>query len=275
MSIFKILQSWYKNVVGKISIICLILSLILLIMAFSESGNFSAFLANNINSTLIGLATNLIGIIITIGFIQYFLELQNENNLKENERILINQYNRKTKILIEKYKMYFHSITTPLSSENRFGDSLNIRVDFPFEDLCDMYKSSPFVNVNLIAPSIELFYEAEKELRDYMIKMMENITFKYNKEIFKILAEFTENSIRYDRRNAILNNKNISSGNRKTVADMAEQIMKDHSKNLVEDFHSGKLGSNLIIPYIEFYDLLKIEIDLIFKYEELIDKIKD
>lgn len=53
-------------------------SILLLVLACSSWGNLSARTSNNINNILFGLGTNLIGIIVTVSFVQFFLDKQSE-----------------------------------------------------------------------------------------------------------------------------------------------------------------------------------------------------
>ena len=69
---------WIKSAAGKISIFLMIMSIIILALACSFWGNFTEKTASNINNILFGLGTNLLGIIVTVSFVQFFLDKQNE-----------------------------------------------------------------------------------------------------------------------------------------------------------------------------------------------------
>lgn len=58
-------------------------------MSYSSLGKFNESTANYINNVLLGLATNLLGIIVIILFVQYELNKQNEKKERfaENEQI--------------------------------------------------------------------------------------------------------------------------------------------------------------------------------------------
>ena len=81
--------------------------------------------------------------------------------------------------------------------------------DFSFTDMADLYKLSTVLSVELLRPSIELFYEAEQMLRNYMIEMIKNIDFKYNKNIENVLIEFIKKSKEMDVSGVIINNQQI------------------------------------------------------------------
>ncbi len=265
-------KKWKNSAAGKISLILLAVSALLLIVAYSSWGNLSVTMANNINNTLIGLATNSLGIIITVSFVQYFLDKQSRKQELVDEKAMILRYNRIQKILIERYIMYYNCITIPIEKRVE-ADLDNPRLDFPFEDMCDLYDQSLYLCEGLFEPSIVLFYKAEEKLRDYMIAELEDIQFKYHKELMDALLEFVEKSLAYDMRGSILGNINTSLGKEKLV-DTIKKSIKDPSMQWVEKAHRGELGPNIMLPYVQLYDLLKEEIQLIIKCQKYIDKLE-
>ena len=66
---------WLKSAAGRTSVILFSVSVILLWIACSDMGrgSLSEKYANNINNILIGISTNLIGIIITVSFVQHLI----------------------------------------------------------------------------------------------------------------------------------------------------------------------------------------------------------
>lgn len=95
---------WRKTAAGKISIILLVLSVILLVIACSPWGSFTERTANNINNILFGIATNLLGIIVTVSFVQYFIDKQDEQEELIQEKNMIIKYNRVMNLFLKKYK---------------------------------------------------------------------------------------------------------------------------------------------------------------------------
>lgn len=84
------MKKWIKSAAGIVSITLFVISIILLLVAIClDYENFS----NNINNTLFSLATNLLGIIITISFVQHFIDRQNEKEDHREENLKIKRYN--------------------------------------------------------------------------------------------------------------------------------------------------------------------------------------
>lgn len=266
MDIIKNILKWGKTAAGKISIILCDVSIILLIIACSPWGNFSEQTANNTNNILFGIATNLLGIIVTVSFVQYFIDKQNEQKEKEEERNKILKYNRVFSLHLKQYKKYYNCVVTPME-ERKNMDILKLTQVFTFKDMRDMYKQSLFLSDGFYEPSIVLFYSAEDDIRSYMVKMLENIQFKYNKELYEILMQFVELSQSIDLRGSILDELLIKKRDKGLLENIEEYIKNDEQYNWVDKAQKGQLVSNLMLPYVQFYLLIQKEADLLIRYE--------
>lgn len=272
---FKIKQKckeWLGSAAGRISLLLFIISLLMLIIACSSWDATSERAASNINNILFGISTNLLGIIVTVSFVQYFIDKQNEKQARQEEATLIKRYDRFMEVLIRRYLMYFHCVTTPMDKRQN-ENPLELKNDFNFEDMCDLYEQSLYTCEGIFEPSIVFFYKAEEKLRNYIIDMVENIDFKYNEELLQILMCFVESSIEHDMRGAILGNINTQSGGEKLTKTISKYI-KDSSHQWVEKGKRGELSANLMLPYVQLYQVLKIEIDLLIQYNEYLRELK-
>ena len=164
---------------------------------------------------------------------------------------------------------YLYSSTNKRKNEN----PLEIKNDFIFEDMCDLYEQSLYTCEGIFEPSIVLFYKAEEKLRNYIIDMVENIDFKYNEELLQILMRFVESSIEYDMRGAILGNINTQSGGEKLTKTISKYI-NDSSQQWVEKGKRGELSANIMLPYVQLYQVLKIETDLLIRYNQYLGGLK-
>ena len=111
--------------------------------------------ANNINNILIGLATNFIGIMVTVSFVQYFIDKQNKEEERKEEIEKILRYNKIMKLLIARYTLFFQCVTSPIEKRKEYALSNDLLRDFLFSDLADLYKLSGVLSVELLRPSIE------------------------------------------------------------------------------------------------------------------------
>ncbi len=266
----KRLRKWLKSAAGKISVFLLIISIILLIIACSSWGDFTDRTANNINNILFGMATNLLGIIVTVSFVQFFIDKQNHDVEKKNEREEILRYNRILSIFIEQYTLYFRCITTSFSEDKRTDYKLN--KDFNFRDMGEMYEQNRYMTEGLLEPAISVFYRFEDKIREYMISMLNNISFKYYTEIENILEEFVEKSFSLDTRGNILGNISLMWDKEKKIKDVISESIKDTNYDWIEIISQSK-NANIMRPYVQLYFLLKKEADLLNKYREKVDKL--
>ena len=258
---------WIQTSAGKVSIALFVISVILLLFVkwFIDDA-----VVSNINSLLIGLATNLIGIMVTVSFVQYFLDKQNIEEERKEEARKILRYHKIMTLLIERYTLFFQCVTSTIENRLECARSSDLLRDFSFSDMADMYKLSTVLSVELLRPSIELFYEAEHMLREYMIEMIKNIDFKYNKDIEDILIEFIEKSKGMDVSGVIINNQQILSGNKIQSEVVSQYIREEEQHKWTEKYLQGKLNGNLMTPYVALFFLLKEEGRLINKYQNLI-----
>lgn len=263
---------WRKTAAGKISIILLISSVILLVIACSPWGNFTERTANNINNILFGIATNLLGIIVTVSFVQYFIHKQDEQEELIQEKNMIIKYNRVMNLFLKKYKKYYNCVTNPMA-ERKNIDALTLNPKFQFQDMRDMYRQSLFLSDGFYEPSIVLFYRAEDNLRSYIIKMLENIQFKYHEELYDLLIEFVELSQSIDVRGSILDDILVKKIDEKFLKEIEGYIKEAEQHKWVEKALEGNLVSNVMLPYVQLYWLIQKEAELLIRYEEYILKI--
>ena len=226
---------------------------------------------NYILNLIIGLSTNLLGIIVTIVFVQYFLDKQSQKDEKERETAKIKRFDRIMKIMLERYALFFYCITTPIIKRENI-ETLPLNVNFDIKDMCDMYSSSLCLSENIMGSAIETFYETENDLRQYIIKTIENIDFNYHKPLKECLLSFVEISIGNEVKGAILGNTKIYSGKEK-ISEIAIRGLKDSPQNWVEKGDNNQLDSNIMFSYYSLYKTLKKEAELLNEYNEYISKV--
>lgn len=77
----------------------------------------------------------------------------------------------------------------------------------------------------------------------------------------------------YDVRGGIWENEKLYAGQKK-ISEMAKDAIADSSYNWVEKVNNGEVTSNIIIPYVQLYELLKEEIRILELYKDYIAKIE-
>lgn len=260
-------KKWLKSTAGKISIVLLTISIAFLVLAFSSLGNFTARTANNINNVLIGIATNLLGIIVTVSFVQYFIDKQGEQIEcdKEWEKILL--YNRTLTILLERYELFHNNVVT--TSEKFEASDKTLKTSFSFNDICDLYEQCRYITEGIYEPAIAVFYKSEEQVRDYMMRMLENISFKYYKEIGDAIEKFVQVSYQNDVKGYILQGLSLSTGSKKEWKEVVRDYIKDTEIDWIKVISESKTA-NAMGPYVALYYLLQEEAKTILTYRSLI-----
>lgn len=262
------LRNWLQSAAGKVSLTLFIISLILLIIVFLPFSFLDKTTTEYVNNILIGTSTGLIGIIITVAFVQYFIDSQNQKQEMKDEKEVIKRHSRMLNILIERYILCFYCVTTPISTRATQHYTLDcINKDFKFEELYDLYKPSLFIHTNAITPSFVLFNNAEKSLREYLIQLIGIIPFKYHRDLLNIFIKFIEVSLNSED----VINTAASYSNNEAVRDIVEEAIQDANEKWVERFDNGELQSNLLILYVLLYKVLKDEQELIISYKKLLN----
>lgn len=266
------IKSWIKSAAGIVSICLLTVSIFLLVLACSSWGNLTERAANNVNNILFGLGTNLIGIIVTVSFVQFFLDRQNANTERKHEREKILRFDRIMQIHIRHYIMYFNTITTPMD-QRKTVSTTDLKHEFSFSDMKDLYFQSLFLRNKSYEPAIVAFYDVELELRKYCAEFSSQVDFKYYQNLLSILTQFVEVSLAFDVRSAVLGNSSLTLGDKK-LTNYIHELIEDSSHDWVSEIHSTNEGGNIIAPYVTLFDMLNLERELISQYKTSISSLK-
>ena len=263
------MKKWIKSAAGKVTIILVLLCIVMFAttMIINKNVNVSKESISLINNILIGLATNLLGIVVTISFVQYFLDKQDLENEKKEEIAKIKRYDKYMEILINLYLRNYIALSTRITDrrESNVEDAFNHK--FMLSDMADMYKPSLFINEDYFVSTIELFFQSEERLNDYMLKMLENIDFKYNETLCDIIQDFVIESATCNVRGQILGNRHKINGNKMLTDDVVNNMLDD-SVNWIEMYEKGELFNNIMWPYIVFYYSIQEQVKRIKCYKE-------
>ena len=260
---------WFNSAAGLVSSILLLISFILMYIAYLLCNDY----INNTVNVLICISTNLLGIIVTVSFVQHVYSKQDDSRKRLEEKDKIMRYHTVLDILIKRYCMFYVSVTTPLSKRNISDLQLSFQQDFKFEDMRDLYKVSDYITDGILSSSIELFYKEEELLRGFLIMMSNNIDFKYYPDILRTFLSFINSSLSMDVKGTILGNVHVFSNKKKLSEIAANMIAANPKKNWEKKYDSGNLNGNLIVPYVILFKLMKKERQLIIDYLDQIKKL--
>ncbi|SEB07492.1 hypothetical protein SAMN02910384_03330 [Pseudobutyrivibrio sp. ACV-2] len=273
---------WINTLAGRVAVHLLILSGGLIFIACSdiEKSWMIKGQADNVNNILLGIATNLIGIIITVSFVQYAIDKHNEEEMKRQEKDKILRYNSYLEVLVRRYLILYISVFTRLENREKIDIEKVFDYNPGFADLSDLYKTSLLINEGFLKPSIVLYYESEKNVKDFMLQMIENIDFKFYKSIGELLLSFVVKVDDLNMSGEILGNievySSVSSKKRKAMSEVISEYIRDEEKhNWIEKFKKGELNGNIMLPYVVFFYKVQDQVSMISKYKDLIDKLKE
>ena len=169
--------------------------------------------------------------------------------------------------------MFYMSLTTRLKDRSVHGAEDPFDHSFKFSDMADLYKSSLYVGEGFRESSIELFYQAEENLRNYMLKMLENIDFKYNFEFEELLQEFVTKSAGLDMRGQILGLIQTSMGGNNKATEQISEWISDETEDWLGKYQRRELTGNLMLPYVILYYSIQDQMRMIKEYKRLIEKL--
>lgn len=245
-------------------------------LGLSSLENITPFDINNINSFLIGMGTGLITTAFTVSIIQYLLDIENDEKEKSKEKEELLRAHKILQMLIFKYMKYFYCVVVPLKKRNDeyWKQGIPLITEFEFKDLCDLHLPSLYTGDDFNTSTIELFYKAERELRDCMSKIIFSNSLNYFTDIRNIMLEFIECSLGNHHEGAILGNLKSKTGDKKTT-EVIYEYFNNPSIDWLSAYKERKLSSNIMLPYVALYYFLKGEIQLIVKYNNEIKKIEN
>ena len=227
------------------------------------------------NNILIGLAVGFAGIIVTITAVQKALENQAIKNEKIEEYKKILRYSKYAKVLISKYILYFNYVVTPENKLQKMPTD-NFCNDFILSDLKDIYKLNVLLTEPLNTPIVFGFFNIEKELYDYFLRMNEEIDFKYSNELSVMLNEYFKNTNEYDSRNSIIGWYKDEQY-RVIAYNMCDMLNKYPERDFEKEFDENdeSLSSNSITQIIMLFKLMKFQKVGIEKYLAIVEKIEE
>lgn len=229
-------------------------------------------LETEISDYTTGIFTEIIGMLITIIFIDKLLNSSKEKESINEEKSKIIRMNNVLQLLIERYKILFYSVATPIEKQN-YEEITQMPEEFKMSDMKDLFKNPLDIRYGIAESSVVNFLQVEEKIRDYIIETLRTIDFKYNKKLQEILMNFVKESIYYDSRKVIFEANNTRAGE-KCIADWVSEVLQERGDKFYEDMIKGKCkNANLLHPYCYLYIMMNNERNIINKYNDVVNEI--
>lgn len=222
---------------------------------------------------LSGASTNLVGIIITLTFVRLLLYQKEKVDLKLEQITTIRKYNNILSMFIKKYILYFNCVATVFSNRIDISDKSFVELSDIIQ-ISDLYMPLKRLDQDRFAPVILSFLNQEKVIRNCFIQMYSDVASMENHQKLEIiLREFITISTQMDMRDAILKNcynTRVGEGNI-PYTDFIRNIILENGKESYNQYKSGNLSGNILVPYFVLFDMLRIEKELIVQYQDYVD----
>ena len=214
------------------------------------------------------IATECVGLIVTICIIQNIFDKVESKKEKEEENKKILEYSKLISIYLSYYKRAFYCVVTPI--EKRDFENIEFPLEINLNNLKDLHRTTLLITDSVKKSSVEALFEYERLLKNAFKTLIDNMNFKYNQTLRKIMLDFIMLASISDVSSAILDHKNYED-----VLKLIEKMLEsDDLENLYKEFKNNDLQSNLIMPYFMLYDSLNDKQNIIIEYEKTIESLK-
>ena len=260
---------WWKIILTVLSFIFAVLAKSNIDWTDLSNNYFDFYLAKEI---LYDLCVGVFSAMILIWFIDEINERIQDTKNRNKEIEEIKRAHRLLHLYIERYKLFFYCVVTPIDKRN--FNTIAFPLDFKFKDMKDLYKTTLLISEGAFDTSLESFVNAERTLREEIETIIKDIDFSYFPQIQECLLEFVEVSLKYNQQEAWLKAKTTTTGD-KTLANMVEDILEHHADDWYSDIINGKnqYEHNIIHSYFTLHAMLCNEQKAISKYEQALLKL--
>ena len=249
-----------------VGLLCII-AVALLFAAFIINLYYKAETNQFIVNCLIGVGTNVFGIIITVIFVQRHLDKTSDKKAQILEKEKIIRFNTIFERYNREYEVFVKALFIPVNERaERLNDPLPEKLTV--HDFKDIYSETRLVNYGSDS-AIEKYYFAEENLRNYVIRILEEINFEYHPELKNILVELLKVSMDYHSKSKVLElAANEEQLNRISF------IIKNESNDWEADFDKG-IYNNDVSTFVILLKQIKEERKLIDNYQKYISTIME
>jgi len=229
------------------------------------------------HSYVSGSITEIIGIIITVIFVQVLFERNNIEKQRVDEKNKILRANKVVSLIIRHYEIFLHCMTHNISELTTIVPSLEH--DYLIADIGQCHHPCLLLDYAHSDSYVSLFFKNEYKLRDIFISITQNIDFTFFTDLSDLILEYIDVSIKYDSSDAILANEKFyfqpDTTNRKQVSSTIQETLAKCGQDYMDGLASGKSHkSNIMYPYVRLFLLTQTQRKLLIKYRNYVRQIE-
>jgi len=222
-----------------------------------------------------GIATEIIGMIITTIFVQWLFDRSDEKKKQMDEAGMILRADRIVSLLINNYEIYLSWIT----HDEQTGETAPLDRAFSITDLQYVHDICLSMMKDYTRSRVSLFLENELELRKLFTSLIQNIDYQFNDEILQCQIEFVSLSIKWDVREGILKNETMTFGDGEKKQRFTDEIKRWLSDGTAEKIQKALLEgtldhSNEMQIYVLLYEMIDRQRLLLVAYREFIKELR-
>ena len=274
------------------TLITLLLLVLVIVLAFLDNWQIKEYIS--------GIITEIVGIIITIAFVELLFNQSSERTEKDLERKKILRLCRTINHYLPRYIMHFNQLTNHPNSifdckvrelSNASGclihngdcmmamnTSQNLfnkhEIEINYINFSCLYESSRLFISGGFRANIDCFYYYEKKIFEAFNRLLTEVDFKYYKDFERLVVNFIDNSISNDISDFIEFNSKVVYG---SGTDKRLKIQDDSTILASKDFNENQDWSkkhNNMFPYRMLKDLLNAERKILNEYAYLLSELE-
>ena len=263
--LFKAIPKWLCSPSGIATLVLIGIDIGLYIWAkFLPEGDTKNIMSGSI--------TEIIGIIITLNFVDILFKHHNDKKAKREEAKQILRTDKVISILIDKYTYYVHCMTHDYVERDKIPPVL--QAEFSIIDMRFVH-TPPDGHLNPfdygLRHSVDLFLENELELRNLLVEVVENINYEYYPDFSDLLTDYIRLSYGFTLRDRILAYGESGMFDRP----FAEEIKKVIEERGTDDLEHLKNGTHHtgdhLYPYLILYQFIIAQKAILVKYTDQIN----
>lgn len=178
-------------------------------------------------------------------------EERNERVRFAETRAKLRQYYMLLESIMNNYLVGAYVVVTPLERRKFDLDVMRDRIEFSFNDMCDLYETSLLLASALNKSSIVIYFESQERLYAELRSMIGNIDLSYWEQLETDIHTFMQQCNNFAFKDSILWSINTP------AAPLNSKMIKEHEGEL------KMLPSNAKNQFIALYNLLQINISLV------------